>query len=202
MTPGHPVGRRPGPLAAGVPGGQPPGLLTDGDPVHRAVLALGSNLGDSYEILQAAVDTLVDAPGIELVAVSPVYETTPVGGPPGQESYLNAVVLVDTALSARSLLERCLAVEQAYGRRRAERWGPRTLDIDVITYDDETTADPTLTLPHPRAHERPFVLVPWLAVDADATLPGFGRVADLPAAATRDGVARRNDLPLSVPAAR
>jgi 2-amino-4-hydroxy-6-hydroxymethyldihydropteridine diphosphokinase len=167
---------------------------------HRAVLALGSNLGHRQRTLQAAVDMLADVPEIEVVAVSPVYETTPVGGPPGQDPYLNAVVLVDTALPARALLERCLVVEQAYGRRRSERWGARTLDIDVITYDNEVRADPDLMLPHPRAHERPFVLVPWLAVDPNATLPGHGAAAGLPAAAASDDVVRRHDLPLRMPA--
>ncbi len=182
-------------------GGRFSKLSADGEPVHHAVLALGSNLGDRYETLQAAIDTLVDAPGIKVVAVSPVYETAPVGGPPGQDRYLNAVVLVHSALSARMLLERCLAVEQAHGRRRGERWGPRTLDIDLITYDDEISADPAVTLPHPRAHERSFVLVPWLAVEPDASLPGRGRVTDLRAAG-HDALVRRDDLPLHAPVPR
>jgi 2-amino-4-hydroxy-6-hydroxymethyldihydropteridine diphosphokinase len=161
---------------------------------QRAVLALGSNLGDRLGMLQAALDALGKMPGVQVVAVSGVYETAPVGGPPGQDPYLNAVILVDTTLLASVLLERCLAVEGALGRHRTERWGPRTLDIDVITYDDQVSADEALTLPHPRAYERAFVLVPWLSVDQGATLPGRGRVAELAAA-------RRTDLRLHVPVA-
>ena len=168
---------------------------------QRAVLALGSNLGDRLGMLQGAVDGLAMVPGVDIIAVSGVYETAPVGGPTGQDPYLNAVVLVDTTLPASVLLERCLAVEEAFGRRRAERWGPRTLDIDVITYDDQVSADETLTLPHPRAHERAFVLIPWLSVDQAATLPGRGRVAELGAAHRPDGVRTRTDLRLHVPVA-
>jgi len=168
---------------------------------QRAVLALGSNLGDRLGMLQGAVDGLAMVPGVDIIAVSGVYETAPVGGPTGQDPYLNAVILVDTTLPASVLLECCLAVEEAFGRRRAERWGPRTLDIDVITYDDQVSADETLTLPHPRAHERAFVLIPWLSVDQAATLPGRGRVAELGAAHRPDGVRTRTDLRLHVPVA-
>ena len=167
---------------------------------QRAVLALGSNLGDRLRMLQGGVDTLAKVPGVEVVAVSGVYETAPVGGPPGQDPYLNAVIAVDTTLPATVLLECCLAVEGQFGRRRTQRWGPRTLDIDVITYDDQVSADQTLTLPHPRASERAFVLVPWLSLDPGATLPGRGRVAELRAARRRpDSVVLRNDLRLQVP---
>jgi 2-amino-4-hydroxy-6-hydroxymethyldihydropteridine diphosphokinase len=152
-------------------------------------------------MLQGAVDALAKVPGVDVLTVSGVYETAPVGGPPGQGPYLNAVILVDTTLPASVLLERCLAVERAFGRRRTERWGPRTLDIDVITYDDQVSADETLTVPHPRAHERAFVLVPWLSVDPTATLPGRGQVAELAAAHRPDGVVARNDLRLHVPVA-
>jgi 2-amino-4-hydroxy-6-hydroxymethyldihydropteridine diphosphokinase len=165
------------------------------------VLALGSNLGDRLGMLQGAVDALAQVTGVDVVAVSEVYETAPVGGPPGQDRYLNAVILVDTTLPASVLLEHCLAVEAAFGRRRTERWGPRTLDIDVITYDDQVSADETLTLPHPRAHERAFVLVPWLSVDHAAALPGRGRVAELAAAHRTDGVGERTDLRLHMPVA-
>jgi 2-amino-4-hydroxy-6-hydroxymethyldihydropteridine diphosphokinase len=168
---------------------------------QRAVLALGSNLGDRLGMLQGALDALGKMPGVDVVAVSGVYETAPVGGPPGQDPYLNAVILVDTTLPASVLLERCLAVEGAFGRCRTERWGPRTLDIDVITYDDQVSADEALTLPHPRAYERAFVLVPWLAVDQGATLPGRGRVAELAAARRTDSVVTRTDLRLHVPVA-
>jgi 2-amino-4-hydroxy-6-hydroxymethyldihydropteridine diphosphokinase len=168
---------------------------------QRAVLALGSNLGDRLGMLQGALDALGKMPGVDVVAVSGVYETAPVGGPPGQDPYLNAVILLDTTLPASVLLERCLAVEGAFGRHRTERWGPRTLDIDVITYDDQVSADEALTLPHPRAYERAFVLVPWLSVDQGATLPGRGRVAELAAARRTDSVVTRTDLRLHVPVA-
>ncbi|HEV8526315.1 MAG TPA: 2-amino-4-hydroxy-6-hydroxymethyldihydropteridine diphosphokinase [Actinomycetes bacterium] len=168
---------------------------------QRAVLALGSNLGDRLGMLQGALDALAKVPGIEVIAVSGVYETAPVGGPPGQDLYLNAVILVDTTLPASVLLERGLAVEGGFGRRRNERWGPRTLDIDVITYDDQVSADERLTLPHPRAYERAFVLVPWLSLDEGATLPGRGRVAELAAARRPDSVVTRTDLRLHVPVA-
>jgi 2-amino-4-hydroxy-6-hydroxymethyldihydropteridine diphosphokinase len=110
--------------------------------------------------------------------VSGVYETDPVGGPP-QDDYLNAVLLAVTAMPATEILRRCLAAESALGRARTQRWGPRTLDVDVIAYGAEVSSDPVLTLPHPRAHERAFVLLPWLEADPEATLPGRGSVAGL-----------------------
>lgn len=167
----------------------------------RAVLGLGSNVGDRLELLQGALDTLDDAPGIDVVAVSPAYDSVPVGGPPDQPLYLNAVALVDTMLPARALLERCRAVEDAYGRVRAGRWGPRTLDIDIITYDGEISDDAVLTLPHPRAANRAFVLAPWAAVDPAAVLPGVGSVRELAAALAgkASDVVRRDDLALRLP---
>lgn len=148
---------------------------------RRAVLSLGSNLGDRFATLRAAVAALAATPGVDLVAVSPGYETVPVGGPP-QPDYLNAVVLLDTALTARALLIRAQQVENAYGRQRGQRWGPRTLDVDVIALGDLILVEedpPPLVLPHPRAHERAFVLAPWLQVDPAAVLPGRGCVAEL-----------------------
>jgi 2-amino-4-hydroxy-6-hydroxymethyldihydropteridine diphosphokinase len=165
---------------------------------RRAVLALGSNLGDRFATLQGAVTALLDAPGIEAVAASPVYETDPVGGPE-QPDFLNAVLVVDTSLSADLLLARAKATEDAFDRTREVVWGPRTLDIDVITVGDETRETPELTLPHPRAHERAFVLEPWYDVDPDAELPGRGRIADLLAATRGTGVRRRDDLQLRLP---
>ena len=110
-----------------------------------------------------------------------MYETAPVGGP-AQPEYLNAVLVAATTLSARAILDRCQEAENALGRVRTERWGPRTLDVDVIVYGTEVSDDPELTLPHPRAHERAFVLAPWHDVDPGAVIPGRGRVADLLAA--------------------
>jgi 2-amino-4-hydroxy-6-hydroxymethyldihydropteridine diphosphokinase len=170
--------------------------------VTRAVLALGSNEGDRLAVLRGAVRELAATPGVDVVAVSPVYETDPVGGP-DQPDYLNAVVLVESGLDPHELLQRALAVEQAFGRRRAVRWGPRTLDVDVITVGElvlqEPTASPPLVLPHPRAAERAFVLLPWWAVDPAAALPGHGPVAELLATVGTAGVRRRDDLSLEQP---
>ncbi|HZC41787.1 MAG: 2-amino-4-hydroxy-6-hydroxymethyldihydropteridine diphosphokinase [Nocardiopsaceae bacterium] len=166
---------------------------------RRVVLALGSNLGQRQENLQGGLDALFDGPGLAFVAVSPVFETEPVGGPE-QPPYLNAVVLADTWLPPRALLERCHAVEAVLGRVREEVWGPRTLDVDLIVYGDEVSDDPELTLPHPRAHERAFVLAPWLAVDPEAVLGGRGRVAELLSAAGTAGVRRLEGAALQPPA--
>jgi len=148
----------------------------------RVVLALGSNLGDRMANLQGAVDALLGPPGLGYLAVSPVYETAPVGGP-GQPDFLNAVLLASTMLPPGAILARGQAAEAAFHRVRTVAWGPRTLDVDVIAYGDVVSDDPVLTLPHPRAHERAFVLVPWHDVDPGAELPGRGRIADLLAAA-------------------
>ena len=161
------------------------------------VLALGSNLGDRQDILQGAVDAIVGLPGVRVTAVSPVYETVPVGGP-AQPDYLNAIVLADAARPARELLDRLHEIEAAFDRVRVVRWGPRTLDIDVIDFGGERSDDPELTLPHPRAHERAFVLGPWRDVDPDAALPGHGPVAGLLAKADRSGL-RRSSLNLVIP---
>jgi 2-amino-4-hydroxy-6-hydroxymethyldihydropteridine diphosphokinase len=169
-------------------------------PIRRALLSLGSNQGDRLANLQNAIDSLLDAPGIWGVAVSPVYETKPVSDIE-QDDFLNAVLLVETEMSGKTLLERCHAVEEAFGRGRVpeQRRGPRRLDIDLIILADRVLDDPAITIPHPRAHERAFVLQPWLDVDPDAELPGRGRVADLLAAVDRSGVRRRDDLELELP---
>ncbi|MFI8348917.1 2-amino-4-hydroxy-6-hydroxymethyldihydropteridine diphosphokinase [Streptomyces sp. NPDC085596] len=167
---------------------------------QRAVLSLGSNLGNRLETLQGAVDALEDTPGVRVKAVSPVYETEPWGVDPGsQPSYLNAVVVLKTTLPPSSLLERAQAVEEAFHRVRDEQWGPRTLDVDIVSYAGLTSEDPRLTLPHPRAHQRAFVLAPWHDVDPAAELPGQGAVAQLLSAVTREGVAPRADLELRLP---
>ncbi|GAA1448610.1 2-amino-4-hydroxy-6-hydroxymethyldihydropteridine diphosphokinase [Nocardiopsis tropica] len=171
----------------------------------RAVLSLGSNLGDRMATLQGAVDTLLGGPGAPApVAVSPVYETAPVGGP-DQGAFLNAVLVVDTAGTPGELLARAQDAERAFGRVREVRWGPRTLDVDVVSYGDVRDDDPDLTLPHPRAHLRAFVLQPWLDADPLAELPGRGPVADLLAglvAEDTDGAQElrvREDLGLRLP---
>jgi 2-amino-4-hydroxy-6-hydroxymethyldihydropteridine diphosphokinase len=167
-------------------------------PIRRCVLAIGSNLGERLTYLQGAVNSLADTPEVWLTAVSPVYETAPVDSPDGAEDYLNAVVLADTTLSARTLLERALAIEDAYGRERAdEPNSPRTLDVDLIVVGDRRAHDDDLVLPHPRAHERAFVLRPWHDVEPDAELPDRGAVADLLAAVGDQSVSHREDLVLS-----
>ncbi|WP_338698932.1 2-amino-4-hydroxy-6-hydroxymethyldihydropteridine diphosphokinase [Streptomyces sp. Q6] len=166
----------------------------------RAVLSLGSNLGNRLETLQGAIDALEDTPGVRVKAVSPVYETEPWGvDPDSQPSYFNAVVVLKTTLPPSSLLERAHAVEEAFHRVRDERWGPRTIDVDIVAYADVVSDDPVLTLPHPRAHERAFVLAPWHDVEPEAQLPGLGAVEALLTALTRDGVAPRTDLELRLP---
>jgi 2-amino-4-hydroxy-6-hydroxymethyldihydropteridine diphosphokinase len=157
--------------------------------VRAAVLALGSNLGDRQDILQGGVDAIAGIEGVRLTGVSPVYETVPAGGPP-QPDYLNAVVLAEVTISSRELLDRLHEVEAAFDRVRLVRWGPRTLDIDIVTVAGEHSDDPDLTLPHPRAHERAFVLAPWHDADPDAVLPGYGPVAGLLARADQAGIRR------------
>ena len=155
--------------------------------MSTAVLSIGSNLGDRLAHLQGAVDSL--RPWVR--AVSPVYETAP-WGPIEQDDYLNAVVIVDDPDAAPGdWLARAHAAEQGAGRTRDVRWGPRTLDVDVVSVDDVVSDDPQLTLPHPRAAERAFVLVPWLAVDPDAALAGRPVRELLPGLA---GVAGGSDL--------
>jgi 2-amino-4-hydroxy-6-hydroxymethyldihydropteridine diphosphokinase len=166
----------------------------------RAVLSLGSNLGNRLETLQGAIDALEDTPGVRIKAVSPVYETQPWGvAADSQPSYFNAVVVLKTTLPPSSLLERAHAVEEAFHRVRDERWGARTLDVDIVAYADVVDDDPHLTLPHPRAHERAFVLAPWYDVEPEAQLPGRGTVAGLLDTVTREGVAARKDLELHLP---
>jgi 2-amino-4-hydroxy-6-hydroxymethyldihydropteridine diphosphokinase len=175
-------------------------LTGDLRPLRRAALALGSNLGDRLEYLQAAVDALTDSSEIIPVAVSSVYETEPVGGPEEQPPFLNAVLVVDTTLSPRSLMERCQAAEDAFGRTREVPKGPRTLDVDVLAVGDKTVQDDDLQVPHPRLAERAFVLVPWAEVDPEFTVPGIGRVGDLSDAVSKAGVKRLDDAELELPA--
>lgn len=169
---------------------------------RTAVVALGSNLGNRLETLQGAVDALADTPGLRITAVSAVFETAALGGPGEQPNYYNAVVVLRTTLPPYSLLERANAIEDAFGRERTVRWGARTLDVDIITYEGMLSSDPVLLLPHPRAHERVFVLGPWNDADRDGELPGHGKVADLLAALGGEGaqgVQRRTDIQLRLP---
>ncbi len=144
----------------------------------QAVLAFGSNLGDREATVNAAVAELAATPGIEVLAVSRLYETVAVK-PEGIDfdapGYLNGVGIVSTTLGPTALLDVVNAVEHAHGRVRAERWGDRTLDVDIVSYGSLEIDTPRLTLPHPRAGIRDFVLVPWLEIDPDAVIPGLGR---------------------------
>lgn len=163
-------------------------------PIRQAVIAIGSNLGDRLNRLQGAVAALEDTPEVQVVSVSSVYETQPVGAPEGSGPFLNAVVLIDTTLTVHTLLDRAHAIEDAFGRERSEPGAPRTLDVDLIVVGDRIADDETLTLPHPRAHERGFVLVPWLEIDPEGEIPGKGFVADLVGDVDTTGVVRREDL--------
>lgn len=168
-------------------------------PIRRCVLAIGSNLGERLNNLQGAVNSLADTPEVWVTAVSPVYETAPVDAPEGSKDFLNAIVMADTTLSARTLLERALAIEDAYGRERTEERGtPRTLDVDLIVVGDRRANDADLLLPHPKAHERAFVLAPWLDVEPDAELLDHGSVADLLEKASDQAIKVRDDLSLSL----
>lgn len=157
-----------------------------------AVLSIGSNLGDRLGHLRSAV-TGLGGYVVGRGAVSPVYETAPWGGV-SQPPYLNAAVLVAGDRSPGQWLELAHILEQAAGRRRELRWGPRTLDVDIVVVDDFVSDDPTLTLPHPHAHERAFVLIPWRDIDPNAVLPGHGRVADLLSTMDTTGVLRWGTL--------
>ena len=139
----------------------------------RALLALGSNLGDRLSHLRTAIASLPD-----LVACSPVYETDPVGGPEGQGPYLNMVVRLETDVTPRDLLETCLRLEREAGRERRERWGPRTLDVDIVWIDGVTLDEPDLVVPHPRMRERPFVLAPLADVAPDLVAPDWASAFD------------------------
>jgi 2-amino-4-hydroxy-6-hydroxymethyldihydropteridine diphosphokinase len=148
----------------------------------RAFIGLGSNVGDREEWLRRAVELLRAEPEIDVVAFSSVRETEPVGYA-DQPCFLNAAVEVKTALPPRELLDRLLAVEQALGRRRdGPRFGPRTIDLDLLLYGDEAIDEAGLTVPHPRLAERRFALEPLYELDPDLVVPGRGRVLDLLAA--------------------
>lgn len=138
------------------------------------VIAIGANLGDPQATMRSAVAELDRVPGLQITDVSPLARTAAVGGPEEQPDYLNAVLLARTTLSARGLLHACQEVENVHGRTREERWGPRTLDVDLITYGTLTDSADDLEIPHPRAHERAFVLEPWSQIAPEAVLNGLG----------------------------
>lgn len=155
------------------PAGPPDRMDEEPDGPVDAVLALGSNLGASEDTLRQVVVELAATDGVELTAVSPLVRTAAVGGP-DQPDYLNAVVLARTVLSPRALLHACQRIEQRHGRERDVRWGPRTVDVDIVVHGGTVGVTDDLELPHPRAHERAFVLQPWAQVAPDAVLPGLG----------------------------
>jgi 2-amino-4-hydroxy-6-hydroxymethyldihydropteridine diphosphokinase len=168
-------------------------------PIRRAVLALGSNLGERLASLQGAVNAIADTPDVWVTAVSPIYETEPVDSPQGARPYLNAVVLIDTTLAATRLMDRALAIEDAFDRERGEvPNAPRTLDVDLIVVGDRRSDEPSLRLPHPRAQERAFVLKPWCDLEPDAELPGHGPISQLLAEVGTEGLTPREDLALEL----
>ena len=164
--------------------------------VTKVALALGSNLGNRFEYLQSALDALITNQVIQEVNVSQIYETEPVGGP-DQGAYLNAVVTGEVSLGPREFLQACHDIEASLGRERVVRWGARTIDIDLLAYDNLVTDNipqspdsrlPDIELPHPRTAERNFVLIPWNDIEPERIIPGHGSVADCLARLNADGV--------------
>lgn len=152
----------------------------------RAVVAMGANLGDRAETIAAAIDQLGSTDGVTVFAVSTLVETVairPDGPDDTHPNYLNGVALVDTTLSAPALLAVLHDIEDRFGRTRTERWGDRTLDLDLIVFGD-LVEDGNLVVPHPRAHDRSFVLGPWLELDPDGEIPGRGSIRELLEAVT------------------
>ena len=142
----------------------------------KAVIALGSNLGNRELYIDSAVAELAKV--IEITHLSTNHETDPVGGPE-QPKYLNAIAIAETELDPRELLIVMLEIENRLGREREVHWGPRTIDLDLIVFGDEVIDSEVLVLPHPRAHERKFVLEPWLEIDPDAYIPGIGEIESI-----------------------
>lgn len=165
-------------------------------PISKVVFSLGSNQGDSPSILQQAVDYLAETPDLMLVEVSPVYQTKPWGDVPDQDDFLNMIVVAESTLEPLTLLDRALAIEATFGRERDVPGGPRTLDIDIVMVGRRTSED-DIELPHPHAHERGFVLVPWLDIDPDAELEGHGPIADLVEDLDTSGVVLREDIEIT-----
>ena len=153
-----------------------------GTAAAHAVLALGSNLGDREGALAEAVRRIADLPGVDLVAASSARESvalTPSGPDADAPAYLNSVVAIETVLAPEALLDAVNAIEADLGRVRGERWADRTLDIDIVVFGELQLESPRLTIPHPRAAERDFVLEPWLEIEPDAVIPGLGSVRDI-----------------------
>ena len=148
----------------------------------RVTLAFGSNLGEREQTINSAISQLANHKKLKLVAASKLYESvavTPEGEDPNQPQYLNAVAIFETSLGPKKLHKICQSVENSHGRVRLARWAPRTLDIDIVSYGSEFIDTKKLIVPHPRAHERNFVLAPWLEIDPTAIIPGRGPIAKL-----------------------
>ena len=143
-----------------------------------ARMSIGSNVGDRVSFCRRAVDALRESPAVVVRAVSSLYETSPMGGPP-QRSYVNLVTELETSLSPRELLDTCKSIERRLGREASDiRWGPRVADLDILTFGDEKVNEPDLEIPHPRIAERRFVLVPLLEIDPNGADPWGARYAD------------------------
>ncbi|MDF1487729.1 2-amino-4-hydroxy-6-hydroxymethyldihydropteridine diphosphokinase [Tessaracoccus caeni] len=166
-------------------------------PISKVVFSLGSNMGEPDEILSEAIQHLGDTPDLMLVDISPVYQTKPVGDVE-QDDFLNLVVIAESTLEPLTILDRVHAIEEHFGRERLIPGGPRTLDIDLILVGRHSS-QPGLDLPHPRAHERAFVLVPWLDVEPNAELPEYGPIAELVEDVDLTGVIRRDDIVIAMP---
>ncbi|MCZ6682550.1 MAG: 2-amino-4-hydroxy-6-hydroxymethyldihydropteridine diphosphokinase [Planctomycetota bacterium] len=144
---------------------------------HVAYVGLGSNMGNREKNIAAALNSLESTRGINVTKASALYETEPVGGPPGQDSFINAVVRVETTLTSRRLLAVCLNIEDSLGRKRSVRWGPRTIDLDLLSFDDEIRASAKLMLPHPHMHTRRFVMEPLAEIAPDFVHPTLEQTA-------------------------
>ena len=148
----------------------------------EAILALGGNLGDREQTLESAIGQIADLKSVKLIARSSFYESVALtlgGEDEKAPKFLNCVVKIETKLEPKKLLKKLFEIENAHGRVRLERWGPRTLDIDIIVFGSELVQTKSLQIPHPRAHQRGFVLVPWLEIEPEAVLPGHGKVSKL-----------------------
>ena len=166
-------------------------------PIRKVVLSIGSNLGEREANLAGAVLSLSETPDLVLRQVSRVYASPAVDSPPGSPEFYNAVVVADSMLSPQMLVERTQAIEDAFGRERGERNAPRTLDVDLVVVGDALSDTEQLRLPHPRAHERAFVVVPWFEVDPNGAIPGRGRLIDLVPALDTTGLRVVNGLDLT-----
>jgi 2-amino-4-hydroxy-6-hydroxymethyldihydropteridine diphosphokinase len=165
--------------------------------MSKAYLSIGSNLGDRFEYLQNAVLEICNNSQISKVKVSSIYETTPVGGPQ-QDDFLNAVIEIETQLSPNELLAFAQQLEQQANRVRTEHWGPRTLDVDILDYENVVSNDSELTLPHPRISERAFVVVPWFEISPNFVISGLGKLEKLHNQIDRSGVQLNRDMKLQV----